>query len=167
MEKAKMNQDELYQYLLSHNLTIKRLGELIGQCDTIMSSAFKHHKMNGKPLYFSAVRLTRINEALPVMADEITSRLLKFNPENNISPLPNRRYDPGCVDQLRRVGDYFNIKGLTARVLGWTKAKKESVFTSVSKGYGHITEADVTAINTELLAVAGVLRAIEIVPMSE
>lgn len=168
MKKTEMNQDQLYQYILAHNLTVKRLGEMIGQGDAVMSCAFKHNKMNGKPLYFSPARIARINEALPRMADEIQARLMQFHPENNISTVEGRYYDPSCVEQLRQVGEYFNVQGLTARILGWSKEKKASVLCSpANRNYGHITPEDVTAINTELLSVAGVLRSIEIIPMKD
>ena len=166
MTKTKMNQDQLYQYLLTHNLTVKRLGELIGQSDVQMSNAFKHNIVNGKPHRFPDFVVDRINEALPRMADEITDRLMRFHPENNISKMPGRCYDPSCLDQLRRVGKYFNVKGLTARILGWSRSKENAIFCSSHSNYGHVTEADVTAINTELLAVAGVLRNIEIIHSS-
>lgn len=165
MEKKKWNQDELYEFLKSQNLTIKRLGEMIGQSDTAMSNALKHNKVNGKPLYFNEEKLKRINEALPRMADEIEARLMEFHPENNISEVPGRVYDPSCVEQLRRVGDYFNITGLTASVLRWTKSKKESVFSKANTSSGHITKDDVRAINLALMGVAGMLRRIEVVPM--
>lgn len=160
MEKFVMNQDEFYQYLLSRHLTVKRLGELLGLSDTVMSSAFKHHVVNGKPLYFSADRLKRINEALPVMAHEINARRMTFTPSDS-------RYDFACVEQLHRVGDYFNLKALTADVLGWTKSKKDACFSRANKGYGHITEADVAAINAKLTEVAMMLQQIEVVGISE
>lgn len=165
MEKATMTQDQFYQFLLDHNLTISRLGELIGQSDVAMSQAFKHYIVNGKPCYFSAEKLQRINDALPQWADAIQSRLMQFHSENNISTVASRCYDPSCIEQLRSVGNHFNLTGLTARVLSWGASKKSSIFTPSHKNYGHISQQDVTAINTELLAVAGVLRSIQIVPM--
>lgn len=157
MAKSTMNQDELRDFLNAHNMTKKRLGELIGQPDTVMSSAFNHFVVNGKPLYFSAERLARINEALPVMADEITARLMHFSGDG--------RFDKACAEQLRAVGDYFSITMLTKRLLGWSKSKKEGVLSPAHPGYGHVKKTDVTAINTELLAVAGVLSNTEVVPM--
>lgn len=165
MEKVKMNQDELYQFLLSRNIIIKRLGEKIGQSDVAMSNAFKHNVVNGSPLYFSTEKLRRINEALPVMADEISARLMKFNTGGPTTFGRNNKYDLDCLEQLRTVGDYFNLIGFTARILGWSKTKKSATFTPSSNLYGHITEADVTAVNTELLAIAGVLRSVEVTPM--
>lgn len=157
MAKSTMNQDELRDFLNAHNMTKKRLGELIGQPDTVLSSAFNHFVVNGKPLYFSAERLARINEALPVMADEITARLMHFSGDG--------RFDKACAEQLRAVGDYFNLTKFTKRLLGWSKSKKDAVLSPVHPGYGHVKKTDVTAINTELLAVAGVLREMKIVPM--
>lgn len=160
-----MNQDELRNYFTSRNLTMKRLGELINQSDTAMSNALNHFKVNGKPLYFSIEKLQRINEALPIMADEIEARLLKFDEERSAKE-GNNRYDPGCIEQLRRVGDYFNVKGLTYRVLEWSQPKCNAFFSQNNPGRGHIKRHEVTAINTELLAIAGVLRGTEVVPMN-
>ena len=165
MEKQKWNQDELREFFKAQNLTIKRLGEMIGQSDTAMSNALKHNKVNGKPLYFNDEKLQRINDALPRLADEIESRLLTFHPEEKKSDLQRHEYSPSCVEQLRNVGEYFNITGLTFRVLGWKKNKKESVFSQASTSYGYITASDVTAINLALMGVAGMLRRIEVVPM--
>ena len=40
-----------------------------------------------------------------------------------------------------------------------------TVFSSpTSKAYGHITESDITTINTEIVSVAGVLENVEVVP---
>ena len=97
-----MTQDQFYQFLLDHNLTISRLGELIGQSDVAMSQAFKHYIVNGKPCYFSAEKLQRINDALPQWADAIQSRLMQFHSENNISTVASRCYDPSCIEQLPR-----------------------------------------------------------------
>lgn len=166
MEKKQWNQDELYEFLKSQNLTIKRLGEMIGQSDTAMSNALKHNMVNGKPLYFNEEKLQRINEALPRMADEIEARLMEFHPENTPKDVKfGREYDPSCVEQLRRVGDYFNIEKLTNRVLGWSKSKKDSVCSPKNPNHGRIKESDVMAINLALIGVAGMLRRIEVVPM--
>lgn len=128
-----------------------------------MSQAFNHHIVNDKPHHFSPDKLQRINEALPQWADAIQSRLMQFHPENNISAVAGRCYDPSCLDQLRRVGEHFSITALTARILGWSKSKKESVFTPANKNYGHISLEDVTAINNELLFVAKMLSSYEVV----
>lgn len=163
MTKVQMTQDQFYHLLLDRNLIISRLGALIGQSDVAMSQAFKHYIVNGKPHSFSPDKLQRINDALPRWADSIQSCLMQFHPENNISTVPTRCYDPSCLEQLRSVGEHFNLTALTARILGWKKSKKESVFTPTNKNYGHITQQDVIAINTELLSVAGVLRNIEVI----
>lgn len=163
MTKVQMTQDQFYHLLLDRNLIISRLGVLIGQSDVAMSQAFKHYIVNGKPHSFSPDKLQRINDALPRWADSIQSCLMQFHPENNISTVPTRCYDPSCLEQLRSVGEHFNLTALTARVLGWKKSKKESVFTPTNKNYGHITQQNVIAINTELLSVAGVLRNIEVI----
>lgn len=164
-QKLQYSQDDLYQYLLAHNITVKRLGELINQSDTAMSSGFKHHIVNGKRHSFPVFIIRRINEALPVMAREITARRVTFNPDNNISRRASQKFDPGCVEQFQRVGEYFNLTAILERVLGWSKRRKNDVIcTPSSKVYGHITEDEVRVINTELLAVAGVLENIEVVP---
>lgn len=162
MGKAKMTQDELYQYFLEHNIIVRRIGELIGLSAAAMSHAFKHHIVNGKPHYFPVKKVVLINAALPVMAKEIASRIMVFNPANNISTVPSRCYDPECLPQLRKIGDYFNLNGFTARVLGWSIPKKDSVFSPANPNYGHISPSDVELINTELLAVAGMLGNIEL-----
>lgn len=162
MGKAKMTQDELYQYLLEHNIIISRLGELVGLSDTAMSNAFKHHIVNGKRHYFPAKKVVLINTALPVMAREIASRILVFNPANNISTVSSRCYDPECLPQLRKVGEYFSLIKFTARVLGWSLPKKDSVFSTANRNYGHISSLDAELINAELLAVAGTLGNIEL-----
>ena len=163
-QKLKYSQDDLYQYLLAHNITIKRLGELIGQSDVAMSNAFKHNVVNGKPHYFSDAIIRRINEALPMLASEIASRVVTFNAENNTSRRAAQKFDPGCIQQFQRAGEYFNLTTLLVRVLGWKKRKKNDVIcTPSSKVYGHITEDDVRLLNAELLTVAGELENMEIV----
>lgn len=162
MGKKRMTQDELYQYFLEHNIIVKRLGELIGQSDSAMSNAFKHHIVNGKHHYFSAKKVALINTALPVMAREIASRIMVFNPANNISTVPSRCYDPECLPQLQNIGEYFILRKLTARILGWSLGKNDSIFCPANRNYGHISPSDVELINAELLAVAGMLGNIEL-----
>lgn len=164
MGKIKLTQDELYQFFLDHNLTVKRLGELIGLSDSAMSSAFKHHKVNGKPHYFPLAKLQFINDALSVLSGEIADRLVSFNPENNRARHSVRVFDRACVEQFRRVGEYFNLTALVGRILGWNKAKKQNIICiPASKVYGHITQEDVNRINAELRLVAAAIANFKLV----
>lgn len=151
-QKITITQDELYEFLLAHNIVTIRLGEMIGLAEVSLSSCFKHHKNNdGRPRYFTRRQVEAINEALPRLSYEVARRRIVFNPANNTSKSAKRVFDPGCVPQFKAVGEYFNLSALTVRVLGWNKRKKDIVINSPSNGsYGHITPDDVKLINDEL-----------------
>lgn len=150
--KISITQDELYQFLLDHNSTTIRLGELIGLNEVSLSSCFNHYKNNdGRPRYFTSRQIEAINTALPQMAFEVARRRVFFNAANNTSKSAKRIFDPGCVPQFKQVGEYFNLTALTIRVLGWGPRKKNAVIDSPANGcYGHITPDDVKALNDEL-----------------
>jgi hypothetical protein len=168
MEKVKISQDTLYEFMLNHNVKMTRLAELIGKSDDVVTSCFKHHKDGrGKPRYFSAANVNAINKALPVIADELRKRLQTFGSEQKYTNSWGATYDPALIAQFVELGKYMNITGLVGRILGWTKGKKNAVLCQPSsKAYGNISEADVIAINNEILAVAGVLSSYELVSES-
>jgi len=167
--KILITQDELYQFMLAHNLVTKRLGELIGLTDVSLSSCFKHHKNNsGRPRRFTRRQVASINEALPQMAYEVARRRVFFNAANDTSKSAKRMFDPGCVEQFKRVGEYFNLTAMVVRVLGWTKQWKGNVINSPTNGsYGHITPEDVNAVNEELEYVSSWLGRHEVVPTDD
>lgn len=166
IEKTTVTQDELYEFLLAHNVTTMRLGELIGLTDVSLCSCFKHHKNNsGRPRRFTPKQIADINSALPKMAREISNRRVTFNAANNTSKSEKRMFDPGCVEQFKRVGEYFSLTALTVRLLGWSKQRKSIVINAPGNGsYGHITPDDVDRINAELQEVSNWLLGHEVIP---
>ncbi len=165
MGKVEVSQDTLYQYMLTHGIILSRLAELIGKSPEMVMSCFKHHKDGrGKSRYFSHANIVAINKALPMIADELRARLLTFGSKQTYTNQRGATYDPALVGPIKEIGKYLNITALVKRLLGWSKGKKSAVLVQASgKAYGCVSEADVVAINYELLAVAGVLSSYEVV----
>lgn len=163
--KAQVSQDFLYEYLVSHNVKVSELARLSGMSIPLMVDDFRHTlDRHGNRRVFSAVALTKLNTALPLMAGGIKQHILSFGSEQMFTNRLGRTYDPGMVPAMKALSTYFNMNGLCASVLGWSKNKKNSVLCSpTNKAYGYITSADVELINAELLAVAGMLDGIEVV----
>lgn len=163
-EKIQISQDELYQFLLEHNMIITRLGELIGLGIGSMVGCFKHLLANGEPRYFTRQSIAKINEALPQIAFEVERRRVVFNMANNQGKKKKSMFDPGCVEQLREVGQWFKVDALCQRVLGWKPVKSRKVlFAPSSTMYGHITPDDVRRINEELMFVSYWMQRHEVV----
>ena len=163
-EKIQISQDDLYQFLLEHNMIITRLGELIGLGIGSMSACFKHMLANGEPRYFTRQSIAKINEALPQIAFEVERRRVVFNMANNVGKQKKSAFDPGCVEQLKEVGQWFKVDALCQRVLGWKPVKSRKVlFAPSSTMYGHITPDDVRRVNEELMFVSFWLQRHEVV----
>ena len=164
--KVKMTQDALYKYLTDHDVKISRIAELMGLGPNCVISCFRHNNnSHGNPRYFSVENIQKLNEALPKLAMQLRFSLITFGSDKMYANRHGRVYDPGMIEPLNELGELMNLIGLTGRLLGWSKSKKMSVFSSpTSKAYGHITESDITTINTEIISVAGVLENIEVVP---
>lgn len=165
MEKVKVTQDTLYEYILAHDVKMTRLAEMINRAPEVVISCFKHHNdWHGRPRRFNAEHIALINKALPMLADELRQRLLKFGSDQTYTNKWGNTYDPALVQPMKDLGKYLNITSLTERLLGWSKGKKTAVISRpISKIYGNISKADVVAINNEILAVSGVLSSYEVV----
>lgn len=165
MEKIKVSQDTLYQFIQDHGIKLVRLAELTGISEASINSCFKHYLINhGVPRSFTAKGLSKINAALQIIAADLRRLLLTFDSERAVTNKWGRAYDRGLVEPMKLIGVYFNLTALCDRVLNWSQGKKENILViPSSKVYGNISEADVTAINTELLTVAGVLSSWEVV----
>lgn len=166
MEKVKISQDTLYQYITEHNIKLVRLAELTGLSEANINSCFKHHKdKQGNPRYFTRCNLSKLNAALEQVADELRGCLLTFGSDQTFTNNRGKTYDPALVEPVKKVGNMLNLTALVSRVLGWNQNKKENTLVSPSsKNYGNITRDDADRINAELLAVAGVLSSYEVVP---
>lgn len=161
----KVSQDTLYQYIQEHNIKLVRLAELMELSEASINSCFKHHITNrGVPRSFTPAAIDKLNFAIWRIAAELRQRLLTFGSDQVFTNAHGRTYDPALVEPMKRVGEYLNLTALTQRVLGWNKGKKENILvTPSSKVYGNISEDDANRINTELLAIAGVLSNYEVV----
>lgn len=165
-QRMKMTQDALYKYLNEHDVKIIRIAELIGKTPAVVISNFRHHKnAHGYPRRFSVENIRKVNDALVLIAKELRGCVLTFGTNQKRTNKHGRTYDPGLIEPLKRVGELLNLTSLVNRLLGWSEGKKMNIMCAPSsKAYGNISESDVLAINTEILAVAGVLESIELVP---
>lgn len=165
MEKVKVSQDFLYSYIQEHDINRSTIAALMGMDRSMINSCFKHHlDKYGKPRFFSANAIQKMNTALAQMADEMRGSVITFGSPQTYT---NRggTFDPACMPAVKALSRFFNLTAMTARVLGWTETKKNTVLSAPSsKIYGHITQDDINRLNAELLAVAGTLSGIEVEP---
>ena len=164
-EKVQMSQDTLFDFLVAHNVKLTRIGELMGMNDANLNAYFQHFNDNhGRPRKFSAAHIQKLNEALPVLSQEISACKLTFGSPEVRTNKWGKTYDPGLVEPLKRVGRYLNLTALAEKVLGWNKRKKSSnIAAKSSKSYGNITADDAAKVNAELVAVSAVLGTAEVI----
>lgn len=165
MDKAKVTQDFLLEYLTQHNVNLNRLNELMGISNGLLMGCF-HHDLNrhGIPMKFTAPIIEKMNEALPVLADQMRSGLVTFgSSETYTNSRSGATYDPATVPQLRALQRWFKLGPFFQRVVGWTQSRTSSALNSkTAKAYGTITADQVARINAEVLAVAGMLSGIQV-----
>jgi len=166
MEKVKVSQDKLYEYLKAHDVKLVRIAELMGKSLSVVSSCFLHHKdVHGKPRCFSVENIELLNKALPVIAEEMRGCLMTFGSPKTFKNSWGFTYDPALVEPMKRVGRYMSIGPLTERLLDWSRSKCKNTLNDLNGPVcGNIMEGDVMSINTELIAVAAVLEKYEVVP---
>lgn len=162
----KMTQDQLYKYLNDHDVKVIRLAELMGKTPGVIISNFRHHNnAHGHPRRFSVENIRHLNDALRVIASELRGCVLTFGTDQKYTNKHGRTYDPGLIEPLKRVGELLSLTSLLNRLFGWSEGKKMNILCAPScKAYGNISESDVMTINAEVLAVAGVLENVEVVP---
>lgn len=165
IEKAKVTQDFLYEYLTNHNVNLSRLNELMGVSNGILMGCFRHNPgRHGKPLSFSAKNIEKMNAALGELAGLMRGCVVKFGSDQTYTNKRGTTYDPGTLPQVKALQRYFKLNPFCERVLGWNLSKKEYILCSPSsKAYGTVSADDVARINSEVLAVAGMLGGCEVV----
>ena len=164
--KMKMSQDQLYKYLMDHDVKLSRLAEQMGLSLTAVSAYFRHlPNMHGNPRTFSVDNIKKLNDAIRSFSQELRACLLHFGTDKMYTNKHGRTYDPGMIDAINRLGKYINTTALICRLLGWNKSKKKNVFCApTNKNYGNISQDDVDVLNVEILSVAGFLSNVEVVP---
>lgn len=165
-EKMKVSQDTLYKYLTEHDVILTRLSEMMGMSDSFIIANFRRRpNRHGKPRFFTAENIQKLNKALAEFSDKLRHCLLHFGTDKMYTNKHGRTYDPGMIDPIKRLGFYVNTTALFGRMLGWSKGKKRMVFGSpASKNYGNISQDDVDVLNVEIMSVAGFLENVEVVP---
>lgn len=164
--KTKVTQEELYNYLLSHDIKLIRLAELVQKKSNSVIYMCFHNQINnfGHTCFFTNQQVDAINDALPELAHKIYSLMLSFGSKLTYKNMRGNTYDPAVIEQFKALVKYFNIKELTKRILGWSKYKKDYVLLKKNSiCYGCISEADVNAINQEIISIVNTLSSIEMV----
>lgn len=167
MDKVKVSQDFLRDYLEAHDFTLSVLNKRMGVSNGILMGCFRH-KLNrlGKPMSFSAKNIEKINHVLPQIAEELRQCVMTFSTDDkDIDNSRGNAYDKTLADTIRNgMGRYFKMKGVSHRLFRWEKAKSDSILSnSASPVYSHITANNMAALNAELLSVAAVLDSHEVV----
>lgn len=165
MEKLRVTQDMLYQYLTEHNVNISGLAREMDANVNFVGSCFKRTPdRHGKPRRFTPAVLPRLNAALPAFAQSMRDSLITFGSDQTYMNRNGNAYDPGALPALKHLSQFFNLTAFAQRVMGWNKNKKNAIMSAPSSTvYGNISRNDVNRINAELLAVSGVLGNYEVI----
>lgn len=166
MEKVKVTQDVVYQYITEHNVNLSGLAREMQANPTLVAGCFKRNlDRHGHPRHFTAATLPRLNAALDSYAAKMRQSLITFGSDKTFTNKRGFTYDPGTIPALKNLSQYFNLTAFVIRLLGWTEnVKNLKLSAPTSPSYGCITHDDINRINAELLAVSGVLSSYEIVP---
>lgn len=164
-ERTTISQDFLYKFLQEHNMTTVMISKKMGVSETIVGGCFRHAmNRHGKPLSFSKANIVRLNAAIQQIAVELRQCVITFGSSETFTNSRGKTYDPATVPAIQRLGEFFNLTALTARLLGWKNTRRNMVLGPKSSPvYGNVTREDTDRINAELLSVAGVLSSYEVV----
>jgi hypothetical protein len=165
MEKVKVTQDVVYQFITDHNVNLSGIAREMQANPTLVAGCFKRNAdRNGRPRHFTAQTLPRLNEALDKFAANMRQSVVSFGSEQTYTNNRGVTYDPGTIPAIKQLSQYFNLTQFIVRILGWTENKKNLTFSSpTAKMFGCISQDDINRINAELLAVSGVLSSYEVV----
>ena len=168
MEKKKVSQDFLYQFILERGVNVSVLADLMGMSATMVNGCFRHNKdKDGNARNFPERTLPKLNAALVAFAEELNNRKIRFGSDKVYASSRGTTYDPAVVDEVKNLLPYLKIKQFLHHSLGWSIPKTRAVIHSpTSKGYGLVTESDVNAINAAITEIVIVLDSIEVVPDS-
>lgn len=164
-QKLRVTQDVVYQYITEHNVNLSGLAREMQANPTLVAGCFRRNAdRNGKPRHFTAQTLPRLNQALDMFTQKMRQSMITFGSPQTFTNNRGATYDPGTMDAIRGLSQFFNLTQFIIRVLGWNETKKNATLSGPSsKAYGCISRDDVNRINAELLAVSGVLSNYEIV----
>lgn len=164
MNKAKVTQDFLYEYLTSHNVNLNRLNELMGIGNGTLMDCFRHMPdRHGKARRFSVGNIEKMNAALAVLSEQMRTGLVTFGSPETYTSRRGEAYDPATVLQLKALQRWFKLGPFFNRVVGWTQSRTSSALNSkTARAYGTITADQVSRINAEILAVSGMIGGIEV-----
>lgn len=165
MEKVKVTQDVVYQFITEHNVNLSGIAREMEANPTLVAGCFKRNAdRHGQPRHFTAQTLPRLNQAIDSFAANMRQSLITFGSDQTYTNNRGMTYDPATLPLIKTLSKYFNLTQFIIRVLGWNETKKNATLSAPSsKAYGCITRDDVNRINAELLAVSGVLSSYEIV----
>ena len=164
-QKVQVTQDVVYQFITDHNVNLSGLAREMQANPTLVAGCFRRNPdRNGQPRHFTQQTRPRLNAALEQFALKMRQSVIQFGSDQTYTNNRGMTYDPGTMDPIRRLSQFFNLTQFIMRVLGWSENKKNVTLSAPSsKAYGCISHDDVNRINAELLAVAGVLGSYEVV----
>ena len=164
--RRQVTPDQLYRFLREHNIMDYILSQYMNVSESIVRGCFRHDlNRHGKPLHFSPDNIRRINDALPRLAHDIRACHIHFGQGETYVNRCGREYDRSIADQVKAgISRFFNVKELTARVLGWNLLKCKARLSSRGhQTYSNVSREDCDRLNDELVAVASILEGYEVI----
>lgn len=165
MEKKKVSQDFLYQFILERGINVSALAELMGMSAAMVNGCFRHNKdKNGKARNFPARSIPKLNESLVRMAEELNIRKVTFGSIQTYTSNRGITYDPTVIDKIKNLNPYLKVVQFSQYALNWSDSKiNATIYSPTSNGYGCITAGDVERINDAITEIVIVFDSIEVV----
>ena len=165
MEKKKVSQDFLYQFITERGINVSVLAEMVGLSTTMVNGCFRHNKdKNGNARNFPERTLPKLNAAIVKFAAELDCRKIKFGSDKTYTNNRGNTYDPETVDGIRNLMPHLKIQQFLHHTTGWSFPKICAVvYSPAAKAYGCISESDVNLINAAITEIVIVLDSIEVV----
>lgn len=160
-----LNPYKFYEWMKDSGIKLKPLAQASGIDKGTLSSLFNRNRnWRGSERRFTPALVTALNEALPKLAGILVRAHVYYDLTQEVKKRTGC-YDPSCMVRLKEeVAPIIDITTLVEKYLGWTRAKRNNVFTNRnSHVYGNITREDVQRINDTFDALAKKLMEFHIV----
>lgn len=152
-------------WMAKHGVKTVRLAKIMDITHAQFSATVNRNLyITGKAHVVSAAFAESVSTALKKLAEEISQLSVQFGSED-MKTVAGRVYDRACIDRIKSLKGYFNLRPFMAFALGWNETRYNNILGSrSSKSYGNITAQDVDDINFAISQIALYLHHLELIP---
>ena len=130
------------------------LAAVIGKRSSWMKNKLEHYVMKGRRQEFIESDIRLINNALPLLGDEISQYMIQFNPDRE-----------DVIRQVKELASYICMPYIYGKVMGKNKAwfDNRKLEGKPGRKVNTFKEDDILAINMAAMRIANELKSIEFV----